>query len=357
MLEEKGPEINILGNSLEYFDRYGIFDSLDFERDILKKTISKVIQDLGGKTDKSVILGLPANILKARIIHQSLKRTNPEKIIDEKEEKNIYQKISEEAKKEISQVYSQEFGILPGDIQFVNLKILEIKIDGYQVLSLQKYQGKTLDFRILTTFLPSYYLKKIKNIIESTGLKVEKIIQEVEGLNLYFDEKPDGIFLDIGGLITQICLVRSGILEKIDELQMGGQIFSKAISERLGLSEQDSRILKERYSKRELSKETSERLKEILWFPSQIWFENLKSKLEEMTGGNLLPSNIIVFGGGSQLPDIVEILKKGDCKGLLFSGTLNVQIFYPKDKAGGVKFLNSPQETPSLLMFYAKKSY
>ena len=47
LFEERGQEIKILGSSLEYFDRYGIFDSRDFETDVLKKAISRAIKNLG----------------------------------------------------------------------------------------------------------------------------------------------------------------------------------------------------------------------------------------------------------------------------------------------------------------------
>ena len=358
---------------MEYFDRYGIFDSRDFETDVLKKAISRAIKNLGKgeEMNKSVILGLPAHILKARVIRQSLKREEPKKIIiDEKEEKEIFQKVLEKAKRNICQIYSEQSGILPEDIQFINLKILEIKIDGYRVPAIQKYQGKTLDFIILATFLPNYYLKKIKNIIESLGLTIKAVIQNAQGLNSYINENTDKIFLDIGGTITQIFLVKGGVLEKIDEFPIGGQIFSKAISEKLGLRETEARILKERYSKRELSKESSERIKEIIWFPCQIWFRNLKLKLKEMTARHPLPLNIIIFGGGSQLPDVQDILKNGDWESVSSGGKFEVQIFCPEEKIPeGIKTLNtrakrrveknecslnSPQEISLLLMSYAK---
>ena len=377
LFEEKGQKIEILGSSLEYFDRYGIFDSRDFETDVLKKAISRAIQKplaaAKGEEEmnKSVILGLPAHILKARVIRQSLKREEPKKIIiDGKEEKEIFQKVLEKAKRNICQIYSEQSGILPEDIQFINLKILEMKIDGYLVPAIQKYEGKTLDFIILATFLPNYYLKKIKNIIESLGLTIKAVIQNAQGLNSYINENTDKIFLDIGGTITQIFLVKGGVLEKIDEFPIGGQIFSKAISEKLGLRETEARILKERYSKRELSKESSERIKEIIWFPSQVWFRNLKLKLKEMTARHPLPLNIILFGGGSQLPDVQDILKNGDWESVSSGGKFEVQIFCPEEKIPeGIKTLNtrakrrveknecslnSPQEISLLLMSYAK---
>ena len=361
VLQKNGEKIHILSKSLEYFDNYGVFDSRNFERDILKKTILKTFRnltpgDLKGKTNLSVFLGLPPDILKVRVVSQILKREKPEKIIDEKEEKAIRLEASEQAKKKISQTYSQDSGILPQDLQFINLKILEIKIDGYRISGLRGYNGEKLDFRILTTFLPESYLKEIENICQEVDLKNKEIIHEAEGLTSHFRDNPDGIFLDVGGATTQIFLVKAGRLEAVSEFEAGGKIFSQALSEKLGFKEQDSRIFKEKYSKRELSEESSERIKEILYFSFQTWFENLKSKLKEMRESTLLPSNIILFGGGSKLPEFKEILKAGPWENLLLDPKPNLEIFQPanlKIFEQEIKSFDYAQYIPSLLIYYA----
>ncbi len=335
-----GSKINVLASSFEYFDRFGIFDSRDFEKDIMKRAILRTIQKIAGK-NKSVVLSLPADILKARIIREDWKRPFPKKNINDAEEKGIYKKVLDLAKSQICSDFSQTAGILPADIEFVNLKILETKIDGYQVPAVRKYEGQNLSFRILATFLASHYLERIKKIIEPMGLKVQGVVHEAGGLSSYFAEKNDGIFIDIGGEITQIFRVKTGVLEEINEFAVGSQIFSKTISEKLGLTEAATRILKERYSKKELSKESSDRLEEILWPAWQTWLANLKLNLEQMAIGYLPSTNLTFFGGGSQLSDIKDVLKTAQ-KNKIFLGS-GVE----------VRILDNAQEIPLLLMAHA----
>lgn len=360
VLKKKEEKVNILRNSLEHFDSYGAFEGRNFEHDVLKRAILKTLQGLGFgnlklKKNLSVILGLPANILKGRVILQNLKREKSKKIIDGKEEKDIFQRVLEEAKKKICQIHSRYSGILPQDIRFINSKILEIKIDGYKVSGLQGYEGKNLDFTVLLTFLPEYYLKSFENICRTIGPINEKIIHEAEGLTSCFKENPDGVFIDVGGEISQILLVKNGRLKKIDEFEIGGKFFSQALSEKLGLRLPESRILKERYSKKELSKESSDRIKEIFYFPCKNWFENLKLKLKEMNPEGFLPQDIILFGGGSQLPEISEILRKGDWADILFNAEPNIKTFQPAEFKiinDETKNLNNPQYIPCLLLYY-----
>lgn len=365
VLRKEDEKVNILRNSLEYFDSYGVFEGRNFEHDVLKRAILKTLQSLGFgnlklKKNFSVIFGLPANILKRRVVPQNLEREKSKKIIDEKEERNISQRALEGAKGKICQIYGNASGILPQDIRFINSKILEIKIDGYKVSGLQGYEGKNLDFTVLLTFLPEHYLKSFENICRAIGFDDKRIVHEAEGLTSCFKENPDGVFIDVGGEISQILLVKNGRLKKIDEFEMGGKFFSQALSEKLGLRLPESRILKERYSKKELSKESSDRIKEIFYFPCKNWFENLKLKLKEMNPEGFLPQDIILFGGGSQLPEISEILRKGDWADILFNAEPNIKTFQPAEFKiinDETKNLNNPQYTPSLLIYHAAKSY
>lgn len=360
-LGKKDGKVNILRNSLEYFDSDGAFEGRSLEQDVLKRAILKTLQGLGFgnlklKKNLSVIFGLPANILKAKVILQNLERDKSKKIIDEKEERNIFQRALEGAKGKICQIYGKSSGILPQDIRFINSKILEIKIDGYKVFGLRGYEGKNLDLAVLLTFLPEYYLKSFENICQSIGFINEKIIHEAEGLTSCFKENPDGIFLDVGGEISQILLVNRGRLKEIDEFDVGGKFFSRALSEKLGLRLPESRILKERYSEKELSKESSDRIKEFFYFPCENWFENLKLKLKKMNPEGFFPQDIILFGGGSQLPEISEILKKGNWADILFNAEPNIKTFKPAEFKiinDETKNLNNSQYTPSLLIYYA----
>lgn len=368
--EKKDKKITILGNSFSYFDSYGIFDSKDFETDVIKKTISKTIEEAKSKVNQRpnlTLLGLPANILKGRIVFQSFKRENSQSIIDKKEKEVIYQKILSKTQKEISQIFARESGILPKDIHFINLKILEIKIDGYAVSAIQGYDGKNLDFRILAIFLPKYYLENIKKIIQGLISGGLEILNLAEVLPYFFRNKvADGIFLDVGGNLTQIFLVNNGELNKVDEFEIGGETFSQTLSQSLGLEISEARALKENYSKGELSEEgVRKRVREIFSQSLEDWFKNLKLKLKIQMSfreggviagtatGSLLSSTFFLFGGGSQLPEIQEILEEGDWEGFSFFTPPKVKFIYPKDFRNIediTKKLNSPQDVPLLLI-------
>lgn len=365
---ERKEGISVLGSSVEYYDQYSAFFTPYFEREIIKRTISKVIKELERETKlkaSSVILTLPPDIFVSRIISQSYKRKAPKDpglnlrpgpmgqggLIGKKEKEEVLEKLRREGKKKISQIYGKEKGILPQHLQFLELKILETKIDGYLVPDILNYAGRNLEFRMLTNFLPRDYL--ISNfspvsILKEMDFESLRISHPVEGLIL--TQNLEGILLDIGGKLTQIFLAKNGNLEKISEFTQGGKEFSQILSERLGLEESDARILKYRYSKKDLTEESRQRIREFFEETLKIWFRNLKEKLKEMSPG-IFPSEIFIFGGASLLPEIKEILEEGDWEALSFSQPLKIKFLQPL----GLNL--SPQYVPALLSYYGKKNF
>jgi cell division ATPase FtsA len=375
-LERKGgnKKIIILGTGLQYFEKYDIFNGRDFGTDIMKRAILKSIEqahqsllfssakkELKERAQKQkkwpLLLIPPPNALQGRIISRFFDRENPKEKISKTEEKNINLRVLKAARKEISQRFTREFGILPKDIYWNSLKIIEIKINGYPVSEIRGYEGKNLEFKILAIFSPRYYLENIKRIIGDLKMDILGITHPVENLsNACGEKKKDGIFLDIGGEITQIFLVKDSRLQQMGGFRTGGRTFSQALSEALGIDERDSRILKERYSNKLLSAGVKKRIKDILAQEQKVWYKNLKLKLKEIKPKEFLSSTIYLFGGGSQLPEIQGALEGEAALGdLPISGAPSVGFIYPKDLENiedTTKGLNNPQYVPSLLMTY-----
>lgn len=352
--KEVPQRIIILGAALQYLDSYERFDTAALDIDVIKKSITLAIKEAqrrSGVETNSVLLGISPDKLKAEVSFQSFERQNPEEVINKEEEQEILSAVFKKSQKEISQIFTQKTGILLQEIQFIDSEILEIKIDGYHVPSLLGFKGKLLDFEILTFFLPRYYLQIFQKITQDLGLNLRSITHEAKGLKDYISSfGSQGVFLDIGGGLTQIFLAKDEKLRKIKEFKIGGEAFTQILSQTLGLNLKRAKILKERYSQKELSEPTRERIKEIFSAPLQDWFSNLK--LELLNQKTLISPTIFLFGGGSMLPEIVEILSEGDWNGIFqdspkikFISAIDLKNI--EDKTG---FVNTPQYIPALLL-------
>lgn len=355
IFKKEGQKRIILGQALEYFEESILLRGFALQEEVLQKIIQKVIEEVQSITKvktKNLLLGLPTNILIGRIEWQNFNRKNPKELIGEGEEKQICQEVFKKVKFKLSNEFAQKTNFFPQDFHFLNFKILETKIDGYEIPSIKKMTGATLDFKILAVFLSKYELEKIKKICQNLNLKILKIVHLAENFShFFFQEKLDALFLDIGGQLTNVLLLEKGKLSKISEFEKAGIDLTKKISQVLGMSFSEARSLKHNFSQSILSKGAMEKIEEIISSDIRNWFNDLRENLKE-SPKRLLPSKIFLFGGGSLLPQISDILEKDDWDNLTFVQKPKINFFYPtnlKNVEGKEEILNNPQNTPLFL--------
>lgn len=223
---------------------------------------------------------------------------------------------------------------MPEDIKFLSFTISEIKIDGYNVSKLEGFKGGKLDFKNIIVFSLKKYLKNVEIISKDLKISFLKFLDKEQNIPYLFDlEFNDAIFLDVGGEVSQFFLVKKGKTEAIFEFESGGVDFTDKLSKILGLNLEDARNLKHNYSNLILSEDVRKKVREILTEEVRNWFLNFKKTLEIILEKQkiLFPSRMFIFGGGSSLPEIQEVLEVGDWGGLTFISKPEVKIINPKD--------------------------
>jgi len=369
-------KIFVLANSCQYINNQKELGE-GFELEATKKTIKKAIEEcllralfsLEDKKTKKILqkqkkwktlITFSPQKLKCVVLSQEINRKeNYEKKITKKESKEIYHLLFENTKKEIFQNFYQKKGILPADIHWISLKVLERKIEGYPVLGIQGYKGKNLKFKVLAVFLLKKYLQEINKIAKDLGLEILKIVHPLEDFSWLEDEKKkNAVFLDIGGEISQIALLKEGKLLKIEEIEGGGEDFTEALSQDLGVDPVWARNLKEDYSKKETSAETTLKIKEILSRWKEKWSFLLKEKIKKLTRDEIFFEKVYFLGGGSLLPEIEETLEEEIIikftKENIFRKKIARDHICPKDINFVDGFINpkNAQFTPTLLICY-----
>ncbi len=320
-LGKEKEEIRILGRALEYFEKFGVFDGRDFGTLIMKKAISGVIKKTYRKKAKTLV-SLPPNIFKARIAKLNFIRERSKEKISPREQTVILNQIFDKARRKIFQQFAKDFGILASDIRWIAFEILDIKIEGYSVHNLRGYRGRELEFKLLITFLPKYYFGSMEKIFKDLGLKISRIIHLAEALPSFFKDKiSDGVFIDIGGRVSQFLILRNKQIVEIMEIDKGGEDFTEELSQTLGIDKEFARVLKERYSSGDLSQGSAERLREVFSQQRRAWQQ------EGLV--HSFSSPIFLFGGGSLLPEI-------------------------KKSFQGARVLKDPQYVPALMLCQKK---
>ena len=354
ILEKEDKQKKVKRFASKSFEKFGAFQTVSFEKDLLEKNLSQVLKELkpGSRSlPETILIGLSPEILKGRIIASSFKRDNPEKVIEEKEKNIISDWVLNEAQKKAAEAFREKSGISVNEFQALRKKIIERKISGYKVPSILGFKGEIFDFEILVVFTLKNYFRIFDILKKSLNFERITFIHKGEGLISWLKNKKNfsGTFIDIGSRFTQVFLVEDGLLKWITEFEGGGDIFTQTLSENIGLSQKEGEDLKLRFSKGELSSGSQKIIRELLYPPLNSWFKTLKQELEQ--GSNkfhfVFPPDFYLFGGGSLLPGLKRILKKGDWENLSILNSPKVRFILPKDLPIGDEsgFLKSPEET------------
>jgi len=278
------------------------------------KTCEEAILEASQEASQEVeqtIVGIAGELVKGSTTTVRYRRDNPKEKISFKELKEIVENVQEKAFGKIRSQLAWETGYRELDVRLVNAAIVDVKIDGFKVTNPLGFQGKEVEIGIFNAFAPIVHLGALETIADELGLDLLSIAAEPYAVarSVGLEEKPDfaAIFIDMGGGTTDIAVVRNGGVEGTKMFALGGRAFTRRISELLGLSFEEAERLKIEYSRGRLDAEMRQKIAEIIAPDVEVWLSGVELTLTDFAL-DLLPSKILLCGGGSELPEIKKAL-------------------------------------------------
>ena len=257
------------------------------------------------------IIGIAGELVKGSTTVVRYTRDDPKAKITLKELTTIVEKVQGRAFENTRAQLAWESGYREIDVQLVNAAIVDVKIDGFKVTNPLGFQGKEVEVGIFNAFAPIVHLGALESVASSLDLDLLSIAAEPYALarSVGLEEKPDfsAIFIDVGGGTTDIAVVRNGGVEGTKMFALGGLAFTRRIAENKGISFDEAEELKIKYSKNELPSKLNAEIGEMLMPDAEVWLSGVELTLSEFSL-DLLPSRILLCGGGSELPEIKKIL-------------------------------------------------
>jgi len=293
--------------------------------------------DQAGILPDQVIIGIAGELVKGMTTSISYSRPNPRSKITINELKDIIARVQRRAFDRARSILAWESGYAEIDVRLVNAAIVDVKIDGYKVNNPLGFLGKEIQVGVFNAFAPIVHFGALQTVAESLQLDLLCITAEPYAVARSFGTEESSefsaIFIDIGGGTTDIAVVNRGGLIGTKMFAFGGRAFTKRVSQIMNLPFSEAENVKIQYSKGELnSSEKSNIIKKGLETDCEVWTSGVELSLAEFKNIDLLPSRILLCGGGSALPDIIETLKDYKwSKKLPFAKKPTVHYLSPKD--------------------------
>ncbi|MEI6039806.1 MAG: cell division FtsA domain-containing protein [Candidatus Berkelbacteria bacterium] len=300
-----------------------------------KKSLERAAEQ-AGVMPTQVIMGIAGELVKGNTTTIKYTRPNPKTNITLEELKDIISKVQRRAFDRARQILSWETGHAEIDVKLVNAAVVDVKIDGYKVTNPLGFQGREMQVGVFNAFAPIVHLGAMQTIADELGLDLLSVVADPYALAKSVGPKEStefsAIFVDIGGGTTDIAVVRQGGVEGTKMFALGGRSFTKRIGTIMGVSFEEAEDLKIKYSAGVLDESDMKLIKKGLETDCQVWLSGVELTLEEFSNIELLPSRILMCGGGSNLPDLARTLEKAEWnKNLPFARRPTVHFIKPQD--------------------------
>lgn len=277
------------------------------------KEAIRIASHQAGLQPTQMVLGVAGEFVKGATSKMSYEREEPETKINVSELKNIIHKLQWRAFGEVRRAMSDETGYPEIDIKLVSSSIVDVRVDGYKVTNLLGFQGKKVEMSIFNCFAPLGHYAALQSIADEIGLELLGIVSEPFAISkcLEFESTTySAIFIDVGGSGTDVAIVSNGSVMGTKMFGIGGRTFTKRISVELNISPKEAEQLKYAYTFDKLEQKSKKIISNIIDEDIEDWLEGVVLAISEFSQLEVLPSKILLSGGGTYLPEIKSTLNE-----------------------------------------------
>jgi cell division protein FtsA len=268
-------------------------------------------EEMAGFRPTQVVVGIAGELVKGFTTTHSQERKKPDQPISESELQKLIDFVQREALREAERSITWETGLPNVDVRLVHAAVVGAAIDGYALTNPVGFQGRHVKIGIFNAFAPLVHLGALQSVTSQLDLELLEVVAEpyavARVLGSESIRQAGALFVDVGGGTTDVALVRSGGIEGTRMFALGGRAFTKSLADRLDLPFPRAESAKVDYA-RGLGVERRDEIAKIVADDVEVWAAGVELVMEELGGGDLLPSRIYICGGGSRLPEIREAI-------------------------------------------------
>ncbi len=292
-------------------------------------------ENMAGVSTKKMILGIAGELVKGATSTTSYMRRDANSKIDLSELKNIVHKMQWKAFDIVRSQLAHETGYSEIDVKLVNAAIVDVRIDGYKVTNPIGFQGKEVTLSIFNAFAPLVHYGALQTIASEIDRELLAIAAEPYALTRCMGYEDGGqfgaIFMDVGAGTTDIAVLRNGTLEGTRMFTLGGHTFTKRLSQSLNISFKEAEDIKIAYIEDKLERQSHRIVREAMKTDADVWLSGVILTLEEFQNVDVLPSKILLSGGGAHLPEVKEALESREwVQSLPFAKKPQISLMNPK---------------------------
>lgn len=285
------------------------------------------VETTTGETAKSVVVGVSGEQIKSRTSTIRYRRDSPNKPISESELQELLSKIENRNLEKLKKELSLETDNPEADLSLINSSVVSITIDGYRINNPIGFKGAEVLIDYYTAFAPTVAVSAIEKVCSELELELLTVVVEPFAicracLGDEVDVDFSAVIVDIGSSTTGVSVVDNGDICGTQMFNIGGNSFTRQISESLTLTPRRAELLKLNLSDdSKLSDDVIGKATGAINRSLSVWLAGVSVALEEFKNVEPLPKDVFLCGGSSNLFPLEENLAISDWyESLPFSG-------------------------------------
>lgn len=194
--------------------------------------------------------------------------------------------------------------------------------------------GETLSLAICNVTWPLSGLEMIQRVLAALELEERGVVPLAQAVSAAAP-LPDAILIDVGHEHTEVALAEGGVLSHFRTFPLGGLHFTAALTETLHLSAKAAELAKQRYSQGQGDADARAQIGKALVPVAREWRTAVEQALLHLAGPAPLPARVLLYGGGSTIPDlVVELRSQPWTRRLPFERHPQVELLTPQRLRG-----------------------
>lgn len=203
---------------------------------------------------------------------------------------------------------------LRNKLSIVEKRVIQVRLNGYEVRDPYGKEAKTLDVSFFISLVPKVVIDKVSESslgalhshnmhFASSQLASYSVLRDV------FSNRDDFILLEIGGEVSDVSVVKNGLILETASFPLGRNFLIRRISRALSVTSEGALSLLRLYYGGHADEETAESLRPVLENASAEWLGALHTTLVEISGTLSLPQDLLIVLGGDLVPFFMRVVK------------------------------------------------
>lgn len=270
-----------------------------------------------GVTSKLTTVGIAGELVKGETSTVHYRRSNGNKPLTEQEMDSIIERVQAKAGEQARKEVAIETNNPNVEVRLINSAIVSMHIDGYKISNPIGFKGSDVTIQFYTAFAPLVHISAIEKVCAELNLDLLAVAVEPFAvcracLGEEIDSNFSGIVMDIGGGTTDIAVVDDGGVEGTKMFSIGGRSFTHQIAEALGIDFDTAEEYKLALESDKIDPSLHKKIYSALSRNLAVWLSGVELTLEEFNVSEMLPSRILLCGGGAGLIILQEALATTD---------------------------------------------